>query len=277
MVRPAAEIVAEVHMRRALHKGSILIVEGAIDSRVYRQFTHNTCRIVIAEGKQNALDVIHRLRPAFPGLLAIVDPDRGRRDPVPNDICLTDGNDIETMLFASPAFDRVVAATSDRDRVDGVEALTGSPLRHLIERAAADIGALRSISASAHLDLTFKGIDFPRFLDARTLSVDGEALIEELRRKSVRPTLPVNELLDEIRVVTGPAAPADLLCGHDLTSILSFALRKTIGSHDAREVSTDRLALSLGYAFDRNDWERSHLAKCLAAWEADNDGYVVQT
>ena len=263
-------------MRRALHQGSILIVEGPLDSRVYRQFTHSTCRVVIAEGKANATEVIRRLRPGFAGLAAIVDQDFASLDmttPRSDDIMLSDGRDIECMLFASPAFDRVVAAMADSDRLDRLQDATGASLRTLVYRSAAPVGALRHISHADGLDFKFKGIEFSKFIHAADLEASYEELILEVGRKTIRPGLDPAVYAPQMRQLVENAEPEALVNGHDLTSVLSQALRRTIASHNAGDVSTDRLALSVGYAFDRSDWERTLLATRLREWEERNPGY----
>ncbi|MCU0286443.1 MAG: DUF4435 domain-containing protein, partial [Acidobacteria bacterium] len=93
-------------MTRSLHQGAFLVVEGDTDARVFRDFIDNTCILIPAEGKDNAVKALEMLeKSGFQGLLVIVDADFWRLEghkTVSMNLLLTDNHDFDTMILSTP-------------------------------------------------------------------------------------------------------------------------------------------------------------------------------
>ena len=115
-------IATSILLLRAVHKGSVLIVEGYSDSRLYGKFIDgDNCQIVNAYNKSSAVRVTELLeKKNFFGIVTIVDADfwsiEGYEHPSSN-ILRTDTHDLETMLVSSPALDHVLAEYGSQDKI----------------------------------------------------------------------------------------------------------------------------------------------------------------
>jgi glyoxylase-like metal-dependent hydrolase (beta-lactamase superfamily II) len=95
-------------------------------------------------------------------------------------------------------------------------------------------------------------------------------LLNEIGRKS-RRALDHGEWTDRLeRILESSPDRHQLCCGHDVLATMELALRKTIASRDAQEVAQARLGLTLGFAFDKDDWDKTGIADALAGWENAN-------
>ena len=277
----AHAVANEVRMLRTLHKGSLLIVEGATDKRTFRSLTdENACRIVISHGKENALTAMQVLEgDQFEGVLAIVDADFNRPENTqlssPN-ILLTDLHDIECMMIASPAFAKVVGEFADPERIKRLENAVGCSLAELLATNAMPLGYLRWISLRERLDLRFEKLSFHKFIDRETLNVNVGKLVQAVKDHSQRPEVS-NSSLEEClaREADVKHDPWQVCCGHDLLEILSLALRFTVAGRNAHEVKREILERDLRLAYQDTYFQQSKLVHLIREWEDANESYRV--
>jgi hypothetical protein len=266
-------IAAEVIMLRAASDNTILILEGPSDERLFINFIETgQCEIVIAHGRYNAVTAATILKNrALSGILCIVDQDFGPilgDDPSTEHILTTDDHDLETMIFRSEAFDRVLAEYGSQAKIANGKSKWGE-LRTPIALAAYPIGLLRLYSLQNSVHLTFEGAR-PVYIDRRTLAIDVRLMIKTISDHSKKSVD-----LDDIRAFydrwpTGGYDPWKICCGHDLTEIFGKSLQTLLGSRRAIEVdqsSTER-ALRLAYSF--HDFRRTKLCKSIKSWEQSN-------
>lgn len=118
-------------LRKDVHSGSFLLVEGHEEKKLYSIFVDRDARkIEIAHGKPNVQGALAILEgESFKGLLALVDTDfdalEGRAVASPN-LLRSDTHDLETMLLASPALDKVLSkalVVVDAELLNGARAL----------------------------------------------------------------------------------------------------------------------------------------------------------
>ncbi|MFC1692342.1 DUF4435 domain-containing protein [Candidatus Latescibacterota bacterium] len=108
------DIANTIRMMRPVFTGTIVVVEGDSDARVYCRFFDDTfCRVIPAHGKNNALIVMASLgKDGFIGILAIIDSDYTKLNEIDlrgPDILVTDTHDLETMIISSKALDNVLS------------------------------------------------------------------------------------------------------------------------------------------------------------------------
>src|SRR6516164_9053137 len=101
-------VAAEVRLVRQIQKGTILILEGDDDAKIFKRFIDDDlCDIQIAFGKANALKALDLLEDeGFPGVIAIVDADFDRitsNSYELDNLLLSDLHDIDLTIFFSPA------------------------------------------------------------------------------------------------------------------------------------------------------------------------------
>lgn len=277
----AHSVANELRMSRTQHKGTLLIVEGSSDKRIFRHLVDgNACKIVISHGKENALEAMRILEHGgFLGVLAILDADFGGLDNalvLSQNILLTDLHDIECMMVASPAFAKVVGEFADAERIERFEKAAGAGLAELLATNATPIGYLRWVSLRERLGLRFEDLSFQKFVDRDTLKVDIGKLVQAIKDHSHHHDLSNAALEEHIaRVVDPKHNPWQVCCGHDLLEILSFALRSTIACRNAHDVRREILERDLRLAYQDTYFQQSKLVRLIRNWEDANRSYRV--
>jgi hypothetical protein len=271
-------------LRKDVHAGSFLLVEGEEDAKLHRKFVDRMeCRIQIAHGRPNVIGALAILdREAFRGLLAIVDADFDvleARVPQSPNLVFTDTHDLETMLLASPALDALLIERGDPEKI---ERFGGSlQVRSALLEVGQSVGYLRWHNERERLWLRFDDLEMEQFVDDRKgiLAVDREALLRTLRNRSKSLVVVTDDELwrraDAIR-----DAGQDLwhvCCGHDLVRVLSVALRRLFGSNKEADVKPARIEESLRLAYSFAYFQATKLWRAIVAWEAKTPPYIVLT
>ncbi len=268
-------------MLRTEHKGALLLVEGGSDSRAFRNLADGkSCRIVIAHGRENALVAMQVLEAdSFEGVLAVLDADFSRLERAPlisGNILSTDLHDLECMMLASPAFDKLVGEFADRARVQKFEGDVGCALVESLAKNAMPLGYLRWVSLRKRFDLRFDELSFHKFVETGDLHIDVGRLIRAVKDHSQRHDIPDSHLEQELAAIAKPGHdPWELCCGHDLLEILSLALRSTVASRNAHEVKRETLERELRLAYQDTYFQQTDLARAIREWEHANPPYRV--
>ena len=261
-------------MTRMVHNGAFLVVEGVSDAQFWRTRLHNDCELVDGEGKPNVVGAIDRLdAEGLAGVLGIVDDDYDSLIGVIQtsaNLVVTDAHDLECLLCRSTALDSVLAEFGVARKIQAFENATGSDVRtSLLERALV-FGRVRWAAVRYDLDVDFRALRVPRFIDKATWAVDDGELLrvvsgsgssldgDALRRRIAR--LP---LADPWRVARG----------HDMIEILRIGLQRVLGDLPASEGPKD-IARILRTAMSPEELQRTTLYKDMRTWE-DADRYLV--
>jgi len=112
-------IAAQIRLLRQVHKGTVLILEGQDDAKIFDKFVdHSGCKTEVAFGKPNALKALDLLEDeGVLGVLAIVDSDFDRLLQTENNLenlYLTDLHDIDLTMFCSPALETYLREHGDK-------------------------------------------------------------------------------------------------------------------------------------------------------------------
>ncbi|HEX9736985.1 MAG TPA: DUF4435 domain-containing protein [Thermoanaerobaculia bacterium] len=278
------DIANDIRMTRSQHRGAFVLVEGeTADLRVYdRLIDRSRCQLQPAHGKDNVLEVMAILdADGFPGALGIVDADRSRLSgdlPPSENVLLTDGCDLESMLVHSPALDKVLAEVGSRDKIKRFEAEHGRSVRDHLAILARPVGALRHVSEREGLGLHFQELTFSKFVE-RDLTLDRVKLVRTVlaRTHGQNSRLKEGELLEELRrIEDDPDVPSlDLSNGHDMARILSIGLRHALGSRKQLEVGVETIERELRLAYEKEHFQTSGLCAAIRSWERRNPPYVV--
>jgi hypothetical protein len=275
-------IANDIRMRRSLFKGTFVIVEGDTDQRFFNRFVgENLCQVVSAYNKENAIDILEILNnDRFDGVLAIVDADFWRIDGIEcsrANLFLTDTHDLETMILHSPALEKLMSEFGSVDKIDDLIKKRGKNVRQVLLDAGIPIGYLRWISNKENFYLKFENLDFRKFIDEKTLVINITNLIATVQNISDRRDLSREDIKNSIdqKLIDNNCDPWEVCCGHDLTSILSFGLRRAFGSHYTKVVSSDLIEKSLRLAYEEGYFLLTNLYKSLKAWEESNQKFRI--
>ena len=278
----ADNVANEIRMTRTQFSGVFLIVEGqTADLPVYRRLVDpKLAQVTPAHSKDNALVALKILEDAhFPGVVAIVDADFWRLeelDPMSPNQFITDTHDLETMLLESPSLEKLLDEFGSEQKITNFTANNKTDIRQALLTAAGPIGYLRWASQRSNLSLKFEGIIFSRFIDDETLHVDIRDLIRVVKNKSGRHDLSDDDLQDKINeLADSKHSYWDICCGHDLVCILSFGLRRTLGSNQHREVKPEVLEKFLRAGYESAYFSSTQLYRSLRRWETSNPQFRI--
>ena len=278
----ANDVANGIRMVRDQFSGTFLIVEGqTADSRVYKRLVDSEqVQVTPAHNKDNAIATLKILEEAdFAGVVAIIDADFWRLeglDPTSPNLFITDTHDLETMLLESPALDKLLDEFGSAQKITDFAANNNMDVRQALLVAARPIGYLRWVSQRGDFSLKFEGIVFSRFIDHDTLHIDISELIREVKNKSRRHDLDDNDLRNKIDELTDSKHSAwDICCGHDLVYILSFGLRRILGSNDSNEVEPETLERFLRTGYESAYFLSTRLYQALREWEPFNPPFRI--
>jgi len=272
-------IVNTARMMRTQYTGTILIVEGSTDARVYGSLVSETeCRLIPAAGKYKAVGALELLENGgFDGVLTIVDADFQRLDgiePNSSNLLLTDNHDLETMILYSDVLDTVLSEFGSAGEIKKL----GRPIRDILLEGGLPIGYLRWLSSPTKDDLSlkFKELSFDKFVDEQTLRVSIDNLIRELKINSGDSTL--DENATKLKIITlcrEGHDPWQVCSGHDLVQILSIGLRNIFGNPRGKSVTMEVVDGILRVAYDPAQFCLTRLHNSIKDWEKANPSFRV--
>ena len=266
-----------IRMKRSHHKGCFLIVEGRGDRLFFEQFVDRDDRAVeVAEDKQSVADAVAILESdRFPGVVGVMDADLDHvdgHDWQSDNIILLETYDLEALLIKSSALGRVLVELGSANKI----ARFGKDVREALVEAAVPIGCLRLHSRRSRSNLRFDGIRYARCIDAESLKIDVEALVQEVKNRTKRSDLAWDPTAQEIRGIDGAVGDRWLVCwGTDMVAILGIGLRRILGTNNAQAVAPSEIRRCLRLAYQWRDLLNSRLAQDLLEWTERNPGFRI--
>ena len=271
-------VANSIRQARELVSSTFLIVEGDIDSRVYKRFVGNDdCETQVAHNKINAIKALQILQTDnIKGVLAIVDADFDILEGAfheNSDLFLTDFHDLECLIFASPALEKVLSEFGSDAKINNF----GKDIREIIFEIGSFIGYLRWISLSEQLNLTFEEIDFGKFLKKDDLTFDLNLLVTTVKNKSQRLDLDNTSIIEKINYLKFQSHDKhQVTCGKDLAEILSLSLQKVLGTKSKdNPIDSDRISQGLRLAYEFEFFALTELYKNVKNWENQNNPFKV--
>ena len=260
---------------------TFLLVEGATDERFWAaRVDFRACQIRPTGSRDAALATLRTVRTEGKEVfVAVLDADFDRLDgtlPADADVVWTDLHDLETILLASPALDKVLVEVASRAKCRSLEVAEGRTVREALIARGLEMGRLRWVSRRGELSLTFRKaredgsfnhVDHGKFCDRTTWTLDVAKLVKTVLDFSMDPrTLPA-DLLSCMKAL--PAAdPWQLCTGHDLVGLLAVGLRHKLGSR--KPLSIEDIEERLRLAFEQAHLERTGMFAALRRWELDH-------
>jgi hypothetical protein len=303
--RTASDIAAEIEMMRTAFAGTILMVEGDTDCRVFNKWIEPShCQILPAYGKENAIEALQLLEEkSLRGILAIVDADFWHLDQMSlpsNNLILTDLHDLELMIIQSQALDRFLEEYGSARKIKQFldNTITGDLRTELLYRSL-PISLLRWLSIKEHLNLRFKRkrlqvkgkgkdkgkikteyreLDYDTFVHKESLTIDLSKLVLTILRFTEDISLHHYEkLLSKLsKLCEKPAYDQlQLTVGHDLTAILGIGLRKVLGNQSKEIADRNNIESILRLSYDYQDFKKTKLYQQTKQWEDNNQPFKV--
>lgn len=273
-------VANEIRMLRSTYAGTFLLVEGESDRKFYGRFVDGTrCRIKVAPdrpdgSKQCVFKILEILeRSEFAGILAIADADferlSGFIDESPN-LFRTDSHDLETMLIASPALDKVLRERGSAEKI----ANFGREIRATLLEIGLWIGIFLHLSQQEGLALRFEDLDVAKFASKQSLEMDVLKLIKNVKDKSQNPALNESEWRQKLQLGRQQISDPWQVCrGHDLASVLAFGLRQAWGT--VASLRADDLERELRLAYETDYFRATQLYRAICHWEQENQPFQV--
>lgn len=284
--RDSAELQVEIHFMRAGHKGSFLVVEGDTDFCLYRKFViKSECEVIPAYGcedkgaKDTILELITRMH-RFKGIIGIVDSDFSKIDGElvedPN-VVMTDTHDVETLIIKSPALEQVFDVYVDRAKLKQFETTAGKNIVDILLTNAQYIGLFVWYNNKKKLYLNFKGIDFLKFIDKNSLSINIQRLIETVYDNSGKIPRNKEKILCDLKKMGNKDYDKWHLCrGHDLAEILYIGIKYIFGSYRIAHIDNYKgLERELIFAYDSIYFAKTNIYRSIKQWELTNSPFVI--
>lgn len=267
------DIANTVMMLRTSFKGTIAVVEGVTDRRLYGKFfDKGKAEIVIAHSKDNVRNSVKEVyqNRKMPSVIGIMDADLdllyGKKREPP--LFLTDTRDSENMMFTSDAYFDVLEELVEPDMLRRFELKYGN-IRDRVMNAAYPIGILMYICSKNRFNLSFKDLDFEHFINRRDLSCNIDILIGDIIDGS-EGQVPEETLLRSL-YDSEASHPAEIVCrGHDIISIMALGLRNIFGGRNCRNISDAHLAGNFRLAYSEAYVRGTKLYSDTADWCSEN-------
>ena len=267
----SSDIANTASMMRTGFSGTILMVEGVTDSRLYGKFVdREETRILVAHSKDKVRTSVTELRDrrGDDRVIGIIDSDLDRlkhkrpRGPV----FMTDRRDAESMMIASDALDDVLAEYADREALELFESKFGS-VRDRVMEGAYPVGLLMYVSDRYGLGLSFKDLDFKSFISRRDLSCDIKAMIGESIANTNSDHTSPKYTMRLLREELDKGYDMSEVCrGHDLVKVLLLGLREIFGGSNAKFLREGELGGALRLAYDDDVFSGTELYRDTKEW-----------
>lgn len=273
------DIANSVRMTRELFPGTILIIEGDTDFRVYIRFVDDFhCKLIPSHGKDNAFESLALLeKDNFKGILVIVDADFWRLNGIKlssKNMLITDAHDLETMILYSEALEKVLSELESSKKVNRLR----KSIRDILLECALPIGYLRWISSPTkeNLSLDFKELRFKKFLDKKKLIVDITKLIKEVKNKARNYSLDEKDAELKIQnLMESGYDPWQVCSGGDMIQILTVGLKNNFGSRKARTIDSELVSSILRIAYEHAHFRSTKLYESIKGWEKANPKFKI--
>lgn len=271
------EIVTTVIMMRPQFKGSIILVEGYTDARLFNNFIDKkNCRILPTGNKDKVINCVKKLEEKeIKGVVGIADADFDRIENVnPKNVLLTDTHDAEGMLLRSKALDDFLGEYGNTKEIKKLR----KQIRQALIESVVPVGALRLASSPSRLNLglKFEGIRFENFTDTDTLKTDIRKFAIEVHSITPQCAISTDNMVKVIKETLALRhEPWQLCSGHDLVKILHIGLHNKFGNDKTAGLTPDQVESNLRLAYKSEYFCLTALYHEIKKWETSNTPFKI--
>lgn len=269
------DICNQISMERTVFDGTFLLVEGVTDERLFEKFVDKEhVQIIEAHSKDNVRHAVKDMKSSRKDekVIGIIDADLdrllGRKVKPP--LFHTDCRDMEMMVIRSNALDDVLDEYCEREPLMKFTESVG-PVREALLSASYPIGLLMFISQTEGLNLSFKDLEFERFINSRTLSLNVDSMVDAVIFNSKNCRMGKKALVSRLsREAENLDDEWDAARGHDTVDILLLALKRNFGSFNSRNLNEGELGGALRLAFSDACFRSTELYADTDEWARTN-------
>lgn len=267
----SSDISNTASMLRTGFDGTILVVEGVTDSRLYSKFTNRKeVRILIAHSKDKVRTSVNELynRRGERRVVGIIDSDldRLKHNRAKGPVFMTDYRDAEAMILNSEALDDVLSEYGDPTLIEEFEGKFGK-VRERVMKGAYPVGLLMYTSERNGLGLSFKSLDFRRFINKRNLDCDASEMVRESIYNTNSDRISHKYALRLLTAEMENGYEMSEVCrGHDLVKVLLIGLRDVFGADNAKGLREGELGGALRLAYDDGVFSATQLYRDTTDW-----------
>lgn len=251
-----------------------LAVEGATDERLLRgKDFGQRIKIVVGAGWEGVVEILRDVAPCKGKKIVVGLIDRDYRDqnmsqPVIDGLVLSDYRDIECVMFWSSALQKVFcehAAIGKLPKLADNE-IDFSTVRDVIGSVSERLGKFRAYCFVSDLHVSFRGLDFPKFVCDRSMKFDHESFLQNLRGRNPTITQIDTTLWASSQKGTHlktEYSSRQMICnGHDIMNLVALSLRRMWGSCGGK-LSGHDLEASFRLAYEHIDLSSTEMWKRL--------------
>jgi hypothetical protein len=264
-----------VKLLRQNFQGTILIVEGPRDVKLFKKFTvGEEFKIIPGAGKPNILEAIIKLKQDDEReVVAVVDADFWRLEKIepkePN-IIVTDLRDMDVMILSSRSLHNSLIEYGDEEKIKQLK----QPLFQYLLEKSKPLTIFRWISSPTQKNyyLTFDDdVKIDDFINKRDLTLKIDHMITIVMRESSNVDLDPEEIKKNIESFDcSNINLLDFCHGHDMTKILYIGLKNIFGNQQAKRLDLSLLEITLRNNYDFSEFSKTKLFESLKTWEEKN-------
>ncbi|MCD1293558.1 hypothetical protein CUJ83_00920 [Methanocella sp. CWC-04] len=289
----ASHILNKIRMQRNYFQGCFLIVEGTSDALFFRQFVdEKDCKILVAGGKYHVIEALRKIDgDDEKRVIGIVDSDYSRLDgeslEMPN-LFMTDTHDLETLIIRSQALNKFLIQYASYTKLNSFvvrydrTSQQEPDIRHILVNSGKYLGYFVWLNQRKGWNFDFSDIDYGRFVDAETLRIDSNRMVEHVvSRCNGKRRYYIDEVENSLfKMIRSKGGEDDLwqVCrGHDLVEILLIGIKRIFGYDGAKDLVNSRedVERNLRLSFGVIHLVSTSLYASLREWERNNPQYRV--
>lgn len=261
-----------VKLLRQNYSGTILIVEGPRDFKIFQKFIiDENCKIFVGTGKPNTIEAIEKLNKENDYLVvAVIDADFWRLENIdshaPN-LIVTDLRDLDIMILYSRALRNFLIEFGDEEKI---KALSKPIFPFLLEKSK-PLAILRWISSPTQkkYGLTFDDeVKIDDFINKGDLSLKIDRMIQIILRGSSKTDLDPEEIKQNIQSFDcSEINLLDFCHGHDMTKILYIGLKNVFGNKQSKRLDLSLLEINLRAHYGFSEFSKTKIFESLNHWE----------
>jgi hypothetical protein len=246
-----------------------VLVEGETDKKLYSKLIDaGSIKIEYTNGITDLLTALAQLTLITDKVIAIRDADflhLDNQQPTEKHLFITDKHDAEMMLIACDNSFKAIISEYLTEQLNQF-----IPLRADFLASIAFLGGFRWLNDKENLELNFKGINFDKFYQTDSLSIDKQACINDVINRSANKKRVVAS--DEITDLISDISDYYNLCnGHDAQKAIA---RYITINNNGKGITDTRIAECLRVAYQKQDFITTQLYQELLNWQHQTGYYL---
>ncbi|WP_027938032.1 DUF4435 domain-containing protein [Anaeroarcus burkinensis] len=265
---------------------SVMLVEGESDQRLFKNFINTECcclRSLSYKKERGNRDRIlefmrncsrYRIVNWEKSIIGIIDDDYDRlideSIQYGNNVFSTDERDIEGMMFATSAIDRMINEYVDLKKLEKFKISSNIELVAILSRLCLPVGFLRLLNKRFRWGISFQELPWERFVDTSQWNLKEEELCDMLvstnisgaitpHKRGITKSVVWEQYLQLDRCELSKE-PWKVCRGHDVIEVfVKYFARDNINTVDGPESS-------LRTAYRQEDFQKSELYKAMYDW-----------